>query len=63
MFLAVHHDFQGFLKPHVPHILRLLNGRHLVKDFLLEDAVARVSVDGKVAHTEAGEILEEVRTL
>ena len=45
------------------YILRFLNGWHSVKDVCLHDAVAGIGIDGEVAHTEGGEVLEEVGAL
>ena len=47
----------------VSHEFCLFHGRHLVEDILSEDAVVVVSVDGEIANTEGGEILEEVCSL
>ena len=45
------------------YIICFLNGRHLVKHLFLEHAVACIGVDGEVANTKRGEVLEEMRTL
>ena len=63
LFFTVHHDFQGMVESHVPHVLRLLDGRHLVEQLFLEDAIAGIGVDGEIAHTKRGEVLEEVGAL
>ena len=45
------------------NILRFLNGRHLIEQFLTEDSIAGIRVNGEVANAEARQILEEVRSL
>ena len=47
----------------VAHVFRLLNGWHLIEDILLENAIACIGVNGEIADTEAGEVLEKVGTL
>ena len=44
-------------------MLRLLNGRKGIENGLVVDAIAHKIVDGEVAYTHAGQILEEMRTL
>ena len=45
------------------HELRFFHCRHAVEDILLQHTVARIGVDGEVAHSKRGQVLEEVRTL
>ena len=63
LFLTVHHDSQRFLEPHMTDILSLLDGRHVVEDFLLQHAIARISINGKVAHAKRCQVLEKVGAL
>ena len=63
LLFAIHHDFQWAVEAHVAHKLRLLNGRHLVEEFLLQYAIACIGVDGEVAHAERCQVLEEVGAL
>ena len=44
-------------------MLSFRDGRHLVEDFLPIDAVVHESVYREVAHTEGGEVLEEMSAL
>ena len=63
LLLAVHHDAEGTVEADVAHKLGFLDGGHGVEDVLLQHAVAGIGVDGEVAHTERGEVLEEVGAL
>ena len=63
LLLAIHHDFQGTVEADVAHKLRFLNGRHAVEDGLLQHTIASIGVDGEVADTKGGEVLEEVGAL
>ena len=44
-------------------MLRFLYGRQLIEDFLTVDAIASECIDGEIAYTERGEILEEMGAL
>ena len=63
LLLTIHHDFQGTVEADVAHKLRFLNGRHAVEDGLLQHTIASVGVDGEVADTKGGEVLEEMGAL
>ncbi len=63
LLLTIHHDFQGTVEADVAHKLRFLNGRHTIEDGLLQHTIASVGVDGEVADTKGGEVLEEVGAL
>ena len=63
LLLAIHHDFQGTVEADVAHKLRFLNGRHAVEDGLLQHTIASIGVDGEVADTKGGEVLEEMGAL
>ena len=45
------------------HKLRFLNGKHTIEDGLLQHTIASVGVDGEVADTKGGEVLEEMGAL
>ena len=51
------------VEAHVTYELGFFYSGHLVEQLLLEYPVARIGVDGEVAHTKRGEVLEEVRAL
>ena len=63
LLLAIHHDLQRTVEADVAHELCLLDSRHLVEDFFLKHAVARIGIDGEVAHAEGCQVLEEVGAL
>ena len=63
LLLAIHHDFQGTVEADVAHKLGFLNGRHTIEDGLLQHTIASIGVDGEVADTKGGEVLEEMGAL
>ena len=63
LLFTVHHDAERLVESDMPHELRFLDRRHGIEHIEPADAVGGDIVDGEVAHTETGEILEEVRAL
>ena len=54
---------QRLAETNVAHMRRLFYGRHSVENLLAEESHAFVLVDGEIADTETGEVLEEVSAL
>ena len=64
LFLAaVYLDDQRYIETDVADMFCLLDGRQLVEYVLPVDAIASESIDGEIADSERGEVLEEVRAL
>ena len=60
---AIDLDGEGTGETDVAHMLRLVDGGHLVEKFLTIDAVVHVVVDREIGDTEGGEVLKEMGAL
>jgi hypothetical protein len=63
LFFPIHHYFQRMREADVTYILGLFNGWHFVKNFLSENAITPMGIDGEITHAEGGEVLEEMSAL
>ena len=63
LLFAVHHNLQGMVEADMAHVFGFFDSGHPVEDILLEDTIACIGIDGEIADTETGEILEEMRSL
>ena len=64
LFLSIHQNSHRVLKAHMTDILRLLDSRHCIQDFLIyKAAFTGICIYRKVSHAKRGEVLEEVSTL
>ena len=76
LLLTIHQDAKGFGQAHVTDVLRLADSGHAIEQLLAEEggvdrtfttAISRfcsiAGINGEIADTKRGEVLEEVRAL
>ena len=64
LLLTIHQNSHRVLKAHMTDILRLLDSRHCIQDFLIyKAAFTCICIYRKVSHAKRGEVLEEMGAL
>ena len=63
LLLAIDLDGEGLWEAHMAHVSRFLHGREGIKGGTIVDSITIEVVDGEIAHTEGGEVLEKVGAL
>ena len=63
LLLAVHLHHHRFFKTDMTQELGFFHHRLLIQELLVVDTVSSVGIDGEIAYTERGQVLEEVGAL